>query len=244
MIRALTLGLLAAVATTSVMAADLIVEEPIAEEALAAYDWNGAYVGAFGGWASGSGDQTITLDTLGFMAPDDAAIDISGGLLGVTAGVNVQMDQFVLGVEGDLAWANVTGQTLLGGGGDLWQTDVNWLGSLRGRLGFAADSVLIYATAGVAAGGVHVTNGDTNDGTTFDPVTGFAETDDFASFGYVVGAGVELGVTENISLKAEYNYIDLGETDFTAPLTVAAADEEGTVDVNLHTVKVGLNFSF
>ncbi len=138
MIRALMVALLATTVASSAMAADLIVDQPIADAAIAAYDWNGAYVGAFGGWAVGSGDQTVTLDTLTFLTPSSAPIDISGGLIGGTVGVNTQMDQFVIGAEADLAWGNITGQTLQDGF-DLWKTDVNWLGSVRGRVGYAAD---------------------------------------------------------------------------------------------------------
>lgn len=245
MIRALTIGLLAATAASSaVMAADLIVEEPIADVAVAASDWTGPYVGIFGGWATGIGDQDITLDSLGFLDDDGAAIDISGGMLGVTAGVNFQADSVVYGIEGDIAWANISGFTNPDGDpeNDGYETSVDWLGTLRGRLGFAADSFLIYGTAGIAAGHVNVINGDVDLGV-FDPSTGTAE-GDVTSFGYVVGVGAELAVAENISVKAEYNFIDLGETDFTAPTSFGGADEEGSVDVNLHTVKIGLNFSF
>lgn len=240
MIRALTIGLLVAVATTSAMAADLIVEQPQAEVAAAAYDWNGAYVGVFGGWASGESTQDIIVNTLPF-GIGDATFGIDGWLLGAAAGANFQMDQFVLGVEGDIAWSNVTGQNLVVD--DLWQTDVNWLGTLRGRAGFAADSFLFYGTAGLAVGSVHVQNGDTDNGTTFIPGIGYAETD-VTAVGYVVGAGVEVAVADNISLKAEYTYTDLGTTDFEAPVTTGGADQEGTVDVNLHSIKVGLNFGF
>lgn len=240
-----TIGLLAATLcmTSSAFAADLIVDEPAAVITAASYDWNGFYAGINGGFGAGNGDQEITFDALGYLDDDFVAVDISGGFIGGTAGFNVQQDNLVFGIEGDLAWANITGFTNPDGdpSNDGYETTIKALGTLRGRVGFASDALLIYGTAGLAAGSVDITNGDLTDNE-FTP--GRGASGNVTAVGYVVGAGVELGVAENLSIKAEYNYINLGSTDFVAPSDEVAADEEGNVTVSAHTVKVGLNYSF
>lgn len=224
-------------------AADLIIEEPSYIAPVSVYDWSGFYLGAHAGWAFGSGDQDITVDSLGFLDPEFAAIDISGGFVGATAGFNHQMDSIVFGVEGDVAWAGISGYTNTNNDpdDDGFETTVDWLATLRGRVGYAVDSFLLYGTGGLAVAGIGVENGDV-DGDVFDPITGTASTS-LTGVGFVAGAGVEVAVTENISVKAEYNYYDFGTIDFAAPDSLGGT-EEGTVTTNFHAVKFGINYAF
>lgn len=222
MIRAVTIGLLAATAMSSaVMAADLIVEEPVAEVALASYDWNGFYVGAQVGAGWGTFDREV-LPTPGFQNSFDA----SGWLAGVYAGANFQMDSFVLGIEGDINWTNISGDDA-GDGGTLDTATIDALGSLRARAGLAIDSVLLYVTAGIAAGAVTAENDDGPES-----LTG-------THIGWTAGIGAEVGVTEDIRLRAEYRYYDLGteEYDF---VDVSPAQ----YGVTAQTVTVGLSVAF
>lgn len=225
MIRALALGLLAATAVSSAMAADLIVEEDVAEVAMAAaYDWNGGYVGAFGGY--GWGDTTWDGIGLG-----QVPFDLTGWIAGVDVGANFQTGSFVLGVEGDVAWTNMGGSAGCPPGLFECSTDINWLATLRARAGFAADAVLVYATAGVAAADV------TSDSPPFTPDLAF----DSTYFGWTAGAGVEVGVSEQVSLKAEYLYTDLGsQTDTDDILDIGDVE----VPIAFHSVRVGANFHF
>lgn len=236
-----TLVTAAIVMTSPALAADLIIDEPSFISPLSAYEWSGFYVGLNGGYAWGNGDQDITVDALGFLVPPSAQVGISGGLLTGSLGANYQMDEFVVGVEGELGWANISGMTIQSGD-DGYRTSVDWLGNLRGRLGYAVDSFMVYGTGGVAVAGIGIENGDV-DGTAFDPVTGTATTS-LTGFGYVVGAGVEVAVMDNVSVKAEYNYYDFGTMAFTAPTSTAVGTEEGTVTTNFHAVKVGVNYAF
>lgn len=223
MIRAFALGLLAAVATTSVMAADLIVEEPIAEVALASYDWNGFYVGAQVGGGWGTFDREI------IPTPDfQNSFDASGWLVGVHAGANFQMDSFVLGIEGDVNWTNISGDDA-GAGGTLDTVTINALGSLRARAGFAIDSVLLYATAGIAAGSVTAEN-----------LSGVPTEVSAVHVGWTAGLGAEVGVTEDIRLRAEYRYYDLGTQEYL--FDGGISDHQYTVKA--HTATVGLSFAF
>jgi outer membrane immunogenic protein len=90
---------------------------------------------------------------------------LAGLLGGVQAGFNLQSGAFVYGVEGDLSWTNMKEDSLSKLGEfrfvNCWydvnkeidlkaHTEVNWVASIAGRIGYAVDRVLIYAKGGVA----------------------------------------------------------------------------------------------
>lgn len=227
MIRVALGGLALAATMSSAVAADLIVDEPIYEAAIAAaYDWNGGYVGGFVGYGWGE-------SFFDFSPEDDidAPVEITGWLVGVTAGANFQSGAFVLGVEGDIAWSDIAGAAGCPDGGFECTTDIHWLGTLRGRAGFAADALLVYATAGLAVADVE------SDSDPYTPGLTYSST----YVGWTAGGGVEVGLDENVSLKAEYLYTDLG-TQTDTDLILDGTDT--TVGVTLHTVKAGINFQF
>lgn len=86
----------------------------------------------------------------------------------------------------------------------------NVLSTFAARFGVAADHALFFAKAG---GAWTRENFDFN-GT--DPTFGvIAGSDSFSRLGWMVGAGVEYAVTNNLTLKAEYNYIDFGNKNET-----------------------------
>jgi outer membrane immunogenic protein len=233
--KRITTALLATVAGAALMssayAADLIIEEPVEVGVVDVGDWNGAYIGAHVG--AGWGNVDIT-DVGGGDGGDIDEIDtysLAGWLAGVQAGVNFQMDSIVVGLEGDIAWTDISGDSG-DADEDILETDVNWLGTVRGRLGFAADSFLLYGTAGVAFAGVDSTLIDT----WADPDN--VITNNGSRVGWVAGIGAEAMVTEDLSLKAEFLYHDFGSEDFDF------GGEEGTQSLNVSTFKVGLNWHF
>lgn len=239
-----TLALLATVAAFTTIgaahAADLIVEEPVAIAA-AAHDWSGGYVGVHGGAGFGTVDWTGDYSGNGPGVDAEGSFDASGWLLGVQAGANAQFDSFVLGVEGDLAWANISGE---GPAIDPQNAPfasvpsgtLDWLGTLRGRAGFAVDNVLFYGTAGLAFGGgtMSITNAD-------DP--GVTINADASYTGWTAGIGAEVALDDNISLKAEYLYSNLTADDADFGLTDSGILTADTT-LALHTIKVGVNFGF
>src|SRR5258708_6415178 len=103
------------------------------------FSWTGFYLGlnGGGGWGRSTWDRA-------------GDFDLSGGVIGGTAGFNWQMGQVVFGVEGDLDWSGVSGttSTLCAAG---CATRNGWLGTLRGRLGYAFDRFLPYVTGGLGA---------------------------------------------------------------------------------------------
>jgi hypothetical protein len=65
------------------------------------WSWTGFYVGINGGGGFGRSD---------FAAPfPSGSFNTSGGLVGGTLGYNYQMDNVVLGIEGDIDWSNIRG---------------------------------------------------------------------------------------------------------------------------------------
>ena len=107
--------------TSGANAADLIVDDP-------AYDWSGFYVGATAGYGWGESRHT---DTGGTTTGD---FDIEGFIGGATLGGNWQSGAFVFGVEGDVSFSDIDGSTTAVCAGGC-STDINWLGTLRGRGG-------------------------------------------------------------------------------------------------------------
>lgn len=232
----LAISLLAGTALVGFMsasyAADLIIEEPITEVGIVDVgDWNGAYIGVHVGAGWGTVDIADVGGGDGGDIDDIESYDLAGWLAGVQAGVNFQMDSIVVGLEGDIAWTDISGDSGVLDE-DILETNVNWLGTIRGRLGFAADAFLIYGTAGIAFAGVDSTLIDTWD----DPDN--VITENGSRVGWVAGIGAEAMVTDDLSLKAEFLYHDFGSEDFDF------GGEEGTGALSVSTVKVGLNWHF
>ena len=75
-----------------------------------------------------------------------------------------------------------------------------WFGTVRGRAGYAMNNVLIYGTGGFAYGGGTVSFGAISSSQTHT--------------GWTVGAGVEVGLTQNWSAKAEYLYLRLDDQSY------------------------------
>ncbi|TAK50370.1 MAG: porin family protein [Xanthobacteraceae bacterium] len=185
------------------------------------HDWTGFYVGVFGGGGWGRHDYTN---------PASTQYGSSGGLFGGTAGYNWQAGRIVLGVEGDLAWANING-TGTPAAGLTNQSELQWLGSARGRVGWAMNNLLLYGTGGWAYGSVRNTN--TN--------AGLADQFTVSKSGWTAGGGAEYAVNPNWSAKLEYRYTDLGNVSQPAPANLAAPY---TVSNTFHSVTVGLNYKW
>lgn len=76
-------------------------------------------------------------------------IDVSGSIYGITLGKNLQINQFILGVEDDYARSKAAGSNSC----SVSQTctnEVNWTATLRGRAGVVMDNTLFFTTGGLA----------------------------------------------------------------------------------------------
>ena len=215
---------------TPAVAADLqlaTVDYPVVYEQ-PSYDWTGFYVGVVGGAAGG--DFNFSVDDF------DLDLDITaGGLLGgIQVGGDYQMDNFVIGIVADIAATDITGGIEVAVGG--FDADINsrltYLGTVRGRLGYAMDEFLVYAHGGLAYGHTEQTV-DSSIGSV-DDLPGGDHT------GYQVGAGVEYAVTENISFQTEYAFTSLGNDNIEPDGFPIEIDHS----LAFHSVKAGVNFRF
>jgi outer membrane immunogenic protein len=197
------------------------------------YNWSGIYVGINGGY--GFGDSSWDLSSLGGASTGN--FDINGPLVGGTVGVNFQTGQFVFGVEADGDWADINGTAGICNPFTC-QTSSDWLATIRGRVGYAFDRVLIYGTAGGAAGDVK----GTFSGTLFG--TPFSISSDSSEFGWTAGGGSEDAITENLTAKVEYLYVDLGNGSLSCSVATCGAPVSVPVSFEASLVRAGINFKF
>jgi outer membrane immunogenic protein len=132
----------------------------------------------------------------------------------------------VFGAEGDIAWTGIKDNGACGAAFSC-QTSNDWLGTVRGRVGYSWDRFLPYVTGGVAFGNVDADR------------TGFSGVSD-TNAGWTIGGGVEGVIVGKWTAKVEYLYVDLGDVN----CTVASCGVVSNVDLRVNTVRAGLNYRF
>jgi len=223
----LVAGVSALALTSAVQAADLIIEEPVVGVVDVGGNWDGPYIGVFAGYGWGEADHTAA-GGVGPLPVGGNDIDLTGWLLGVTAGANVNVsDGVILGIAGDLAWANKTGE-IEGGAFDGTTHTVNWEGSLRGVLGFDGGAFMPYVTAGVAFANA----------TRHTELFGGLDAD-ASHIGWTAGAGVQIAATEDLAIDLQYRYSDFG-----AQVYDFSAGTDPEIALTQHQFTVGLNWQF
>ncbi|PTM53496.1 outer membrane protein [Phreatobacter oligotrophus] len=206
-------------------AADLgVPRSPVAAAVVApAFNWTGFYLGAHLGAVVNQDRVNIPgYGALGLYTRSPTSLMVGGQL-----GYNYQVNNVVFGLEADLSYLAGSRTGLSGNGGaELFRVRPDYNGSIRGRLGFAADRALFYVTGGVAFHGLTAN---------FDlPFNGPRK---YNYVGGTVGAGVEYAVTNNWSVRGEYLYGFYG---------TKTAVFNGPVDIRpqTHTFRVGVNYLF
>jgi outer membrane immunogenic protein len=196
------------------------------------YGWNDPTVSFVGN------DLTTTTFTCGGFGggtcPQPAGFGMNGWLAGAQLGYNWQFDQnWLVGLETDFDGANIRGSSTsptfnFGGGASNFQADqkIDYFGTVRARFGFIPTGpLLIYGTGGFAYAHVKedvaLNTANTGGGIVGSPGfvcnapgTGcFAGSSSRIAVGWTLGAGLEYALGNNLSVKAEYDYIDLGRGD-------------------------------
>lgn len=230
-------GAVALLAATPAFAADLPQTEPLQKAPAYVpsplYDWSGVYVGINGGYAFGNSSWGNSVNSGNF--------NVNGGVAGGTLGLNVQSGEFVYGLEGDMDWADIRGSSTTSATSVYcsaiffpctYKTSDDWLATARGRLGYAFNRVLVYGTGGAAFGDIKASESD---------ITG-ADSSSNTEFGWTAGAGVEFAITDNITAKAEYLFVDLPNGSCSATACRAPAAVPVSFDTSL--IRAGLNFKF
>jgi outer membrane immunogenic protein len=198
----------------SASAADLPLPPVYKAAPIPVFSWTGFYVGLNGGGGWGQTDHTASATIVGvpgIPALTTGNFNVNGGIVGGTLGYNYQVGQWVLGAETDLNWSNLRGTfngTILAVVPFSLSSQLNWLDTTRVRVGWAYDRALFYGTAGGAMGGLTASASAT--GAIGGIGLGATLADTQTRFGWTAGAGIEYAVTNNISAKLEYLYVDLG----------------------------------
>lgn len=262
-------GLITIVAVAPAMGADLAVKAPYYKAPVVLLPtWTGWYVGGNAGWI-GSADDNVTntgTDTgpggLGSVLaaggiPTSVNVTQSGFLGGGQIGYNWQLGRVVYGLEADFDGSTAkssTGAVFPGGAGFLPNTtsfsrDLDWLATVRGRLGYTvAPAFLVYGTGGLAVGQTSI--GSSIAGPAWFPPTESESTTNLTSTntsaGWTAGVGAEWLFAPRWSVKAEYLYVDLGTHSNTLTYTYSGDTSSltSTVHDTSNIVRAGINYHF
>jgi outer membrane immunogenic protein len=193
--------------------------------------WTGSYIGISGGGAWGS--AVVHNNTTG--ADQTPRFDLNGGLVGATAGFNVQNGPLVAGLEADTSFVSKSGSATEFPPSGAFSNEVReqWLSTFRGRVGYSQGNWLIYATAGGALASVE------------NNLVGPAGTisDKQWHWGWTAGGGVEVKISQDWTAKVEYLYVGLQDKSYFNPAPSASfpAGQQG-VRPDDHIVRVGVNY--
>jgi outer membrane immunogenic protein len=215
----LTTLVVAAILGTAAHAADLPARMAHPAPAMASvpvFTWTGFYAGVNAGYGWNTNDDDVVINGATYEVDDEGGF-VGGGQIGY----NYQIGSFVLGLETDIQYADIGGDTSIPGL-DSDDDDDNWFGTVRARAGYAFDRALVYATGGLAYGKIS---------------NGFSNSDD-TSVGWTLGAGVEYAFTDNLTAKVEGLYVNLEQDD--DDLSVTAGSDETEFSV----IRAGLNYKF
>jgi outer membrane immunogenic protein len=190
------------------------------------YNWTGFYIGGHvGGAFSASNDFN------GLVLSDYDARFFGG----VQAGADWQFaPNWVIGAEGQYSWLGKNNINATFPGGFVYNNNQRGLGSVTGRVGYAAGPALFYIKGGYAYS-------DNRETLTLGGVPVAFVLDGSHSNGWTVGGGVEYLFAPNWSAKAEYQYYDFGNSRFLAPAPLVPF---GSFHNDEHTLKAGVNYRF
>ena len=273
------IGVTALAIAVPAQAADLPIKGPVV--AVSAFSWAGCYIGANAGVIgsagrislSPSGDYLLAVNIFSNPAnsgPISNTYSPSdwGGTLGAQVGCNWQTSpNFIWGFETDLNWSGVNARvnasypaitlpafpgTPISPHTENVSSKLEWFSTFRGRVGWAADRLLIYGTAGLALASIN-----TRTSVIFANVpffiqnSNFQGSDDRTRVGYAVGTGLEYAFGNNWTFRTEYLFLNFGTHAFNSPcINAAVGCSPGNftwatrVRTRDHVVRVALNWRF
>jgi outer membrane immunogenic protein len=214
----------------------------------AMYNWSGLYVGGHIGAALLQDTATTNTATRVQPAGTQTTLSPYGVAGGAQVGFNYEFAPWVIGAEAKFTATNTSGNatkpTPLPGPfppSEKSTSAPTWLADVTGRFGYAANTYLIYAKAGAAAMRVNYQQDLVS------PV-GLVSTAQLSTTrtGFVVGGGLEYGLTESLSAKFEYDFYDFGSTNYTFNLVAGGGPVVFPVAIQsyVHVITVGLNYRF
>ena len=251
--KRIALLLATAAFATPAMAADVLAPEPPAPAPMAiepitqTMTWTGLNLGVQAGGVFGhNGDASFDPGTVAAFGNGNVDGDDKGNFIGgASIGYDYQFqNNVVLGAVADFNYIDRKKETSYStpAGSDFSaETKLNYLGTVRARLGYTMDNVLVYGTGGLAYGDVKqsVSAPSTAAGSEFAGYN-FSSDSDKKSVGYAVGGGVDYMATQNLSFGVEYLYTNLGKntqtingTDGVNSVSFKSNDDK---DLDFHTV--------
>jgi outer membrane immunogenic protein len=231
------LSAIASVFSLPALAADVPARmEPAAPVAyVPMFSWTGFYLGGELGWVKTDPQYTTGALLLGAPFVVSSGSDKSGLTYGVLGGYNYQLGQLVLGVEADFAGWTVGTMRYTAITGDFLTAHSKWGGSIRGRLGYAADHALFYVTGGAA----FVSN------ETSIPLTGISIGGDGTQWGWTVGGGLDYAFANNWFTGIEYRYSQYEAKTFIYPIPILNLGIIGfKQELNSNQVNVRVGYKF
>jgi outer membrane immunogenic protein len=238
-------------------AADMAVKMPLKAPPPPApvSSWTGCYVGGNVGVAWTRIDTSVT------SAPDFpiATGDTSGRDTSFTGGgqlgCNWQFNpNWVAGLEGDINYihasstqhSNIPGRA---GEDTVRTTTLRWFSTIRGVFGYAWGPSLLYATGGLALGGVSSSVALTDFSSPSDATRSpfFAGSGSATRAGWALGAGYAYAFNDRVSVKLEYLHFDLGTLHYNAPRvdgSTCCAPWTASANVTGDIVRLGVNYKF
>jgi outer membrane immunogenic protein len=218
-------GLLAVAMATPSFAADLprpAYKAPLYSPTV--FSWSGFYIGLNGGYGWGKSNWTNAAGTT------TGDFNVNGYVFGGTLGYNLQTGVWVWGLEGDIDYSAIKGTTTAAPcGAPGCETRNTWLGTARGRIGYAFDRWLPFITGGAAFGGIKMT-----------PAVGVSGSETQTKLGWTLGTGVEYAFMGAWSAKLEYLYVNLGTANCSAMTCGSSTD----VKFRTNLVRLGVNYRF
>lgn len=228
--RLVLTGALLATLSVPAFAADLPAPYPVkaAVVAVPEFSWTGFYIGANLGGAWSDGDGNANVDPFGYGPISGSA---SSFIYGAQIGYNYQVGSWVFGLETDLQGATSGGsmEGIAGSTPYAFDADVDYFGTIRARVGYTWDRLMLYGTGG-AVYGKNSSSG---------VIGGVAFDNSETYWTWTLGAGLEYAFADNWSIKGEYLYIGTPSDVATAYGTTAI---DG--DINTNIVRVGVNYRF
>jgi len=237
------------------------------------FNWTGFYIGGNGGAAFLNSSAALTAATPFGATAATASGNGGGGFAGGQIGFNYQFDpHWVAGVEADVDWASISGtanfcNTYTSGPFTGFtascatsNASIDEFNTVRGRIGYAWNNVLLYGTGGVAWHHDSVTSRLTCFAAPGFPCPAvgvpapfFTSTPTTASateLGWVAGAGVEVGFWQHWIVRFEYLHLQTNNFNYTTtstgtllgvPFAVPVAVSRNT---EIDTFRLGLSYLF
>ena len=262
-------------ASGSALAADLPPAPPIYVPGYAPVEppciWCGFYIGINGGWIGAANDTINNTGTDTGSGGLGTALGLglipssvnnggngNGYLIGGQVGFNWQAGAAVFGIEADFDGVSALNTTIVGPSSAAafaapvttqYNQEINWLSTVRGRIGIAGSSTFFaYATGGLAVGEVKLGSQFICPTCAPPAITESTATNanTTTALGWTAGGGLEVMITPHWSVKAEYLYVDLGS--HSSMLTYTYPTGVSTLTSSVHNTfnigRAGVNYKF